>query len=406
MKLGHIAVRNIKRNRKRSILSIIATALATFTIVFMFAYLEGMMNDMRNVSFNYDSGQILIRHIDWDDKVVSLNRALDNYKSIISLLQKSNPEYIISPRLEFPGTIFDGDITYICSGVGVDFNLEEEYLSLEDRIIQGTIPANSREVLMGVGLAEELGLKVGDKFTPITMTRLGASTGITFKVSGLAKFSNPAFTNKTFLVSLEELPKMLRMDGAVTKIIIKGVREDSQYSQTDKINKMLIESGSNARAIHWKDVGVMLQMMEMASVVYDIMAFFFFILASSVIGNTMLMVVFERKREIGTITAMGMTSLEVTRLFFLEALILGALGALLGIILGAALVIPLSIVGMDLSTYMGDVDFGISYIIFPQLTIKSTLIVFLYSVFVASFISFFPSRSASKVDPVVALRAE
>lgn len=410
MKLSGIAIRNIKRNKKRSLLSIIATAIATYAIVFMFSFIGGLGNDMRDVAFNYNTGEILIRNIDFDEKSFSLNRAVDNYENVVNLVHKEFPTLEISPRIKFPSTVFsqtDPDKSYVSYGVAVDFETEESFLNLSDKIIEGQMPIGPRDVIMGHGLAKELNLKIGDKFTPITTTRRGASTGITFTITALGRFSDSGFSNKTFIVSLEQLPKMLKMEGSVSDILIKGIGDKFIDSKTLSINNLLRGNGfSRIEAYSWKDVGVSYSYLQMADFAYTIIGIFFFFLASTVIANTMLMVVFERRKEIGTITAMGMTSVEVVRLFFLEAFVLGVLGAGSGVILGIVSVIPLSYIGIDMSSMTQGIDMGASFNIFPVLSIKSTLLVFIYSVFVASFVSFFPSRGAAKVDPVVALRSE
>lgn len=407
MKLGKIAFKNISRNRKRSILSIVSTGISTFAIVFMFAYIEGMTNDMEDMAFNYETGQIIIRNREFDDKVFSLDRAVDNYIELLEVINSEIPGLTISPRLRFPSTILDGDRSHVCFGIAVDFDLERSYLDLDDKIISGDLPKRPREVLMGIGLAKELNLDLGDKFTPITMTRLGASSGITFQVSGLAKFSNGAFTNKTFIAPLSEVPKILRMGGAVSEIIVKNLEDREIDEVVSRLNRLFKSHGfEDIYGASWKSIGLSYAMIRLADISYTIMAFFFFILASSVIANTMLMVVFERKKEIGTLAAMGMDSSDVVRLFFLEALFLGLFGAAAGLVTGIFLVIPLSFIGIDMSSMAENVDMGTSFVIYPVLTLKSTLLVFCYSVFVASFVSFFPSKSVTKVDPVVALRSE
>lgn len=406
MKLSQIAYRNIKRNRKRSILSIIATAVATMVIVFMFSIVGGLRKDMENIAFTYNTGQVLVRNINFDEKVFSLNDAVDNYTEVLRALDPEGA-LVLSPRIKFPSTILDGEKSYQAYGVGVDFNLEREFLGLEERLIEGEIPSSSREVILGSGLAKELELGVGDKFTPITLTRKGASVGITFKVKAIASFEDSKFTNKSFIASLEELPRMLKMDGAVSEILIKGLDTNSLDSATDSFNRVLAENGFNTlEALNWKNVGPGYGLLKMTENLYNMIALVFFALASTVIANTMLMVVFERKREIGTITSLGMTDREVVRLFFLEAFYLGVIGAFIGVIVGILLVLPLNSAGLDLSQSTGGVEMGSSFFIYPQLNFRSTVFVFLYSVFIASIISFFPSRGAAKVDPIVALRSE
>ncbi|MBN2618781.1 MAG: ABC transporter permease [Spirochaetales bacterium] len=410
MKLGKIALRNLKRNKKRSILSLGATMIATYAIVFMFSFIGGLNVDMQNVAKNYNSGEILLRNVEYDDVSFSLSRSVSNYNEIINLLKKEFPLYEFSPRLKFPSTVFDNnnsDRSYISIGIGVNFQLEKVYLNIEDKIVEGTLPQNSREVLMGIGLANELGLGVGDKFTPITMTKGGASTGITFKVSGLARYEDAGFTNKTFLAPLDELPNMLKMEGSVTDILIKNVGDENLEESITEINSVLQKNGyTEIIANSWKDIGIGYSWMQMASFAYTIIGTVFFLLASTVIANTMLMVVFERRKEIGTITALGMTEVEVIRLFFTEALMLGLIGAALGVILGVITIIPLSFIGLDLSSATGDIDIGSSFFIYPKIKITTLISIFLYSVFIASFVSFFPSKGAAKVDPIVALRSE
>lgn len=406
MKLTQIAVRNIKRNKKRSVLSVTATAIATFAIVFMFSFIGGFRKDIMDIAFNYVSGEIQVRHREFDTKSFSLERAVDNYEEVVEYLKIQLPDAELSPRLKFPSTVFEGDKSYICFGVAVDWESEESFLGLKDKIIEGVMPAHPREVIMGHGLAEELKLEVGDKFTPITTTRRGASAGITFKVAALAKFSDAGYSNKTFIVSLEQLPAMLKMKGSVTDILIKGIGDENLDATVEQLNALFLRNGhQELEALSWKQ-GDTYEWIQMADFAYTIIAAFFFFLASTVIANTMLMVVFERRKEIGTITAMGMTGSEVVRLFFLEAFFLGLIGAGSGVVSGSLLVIPLSIFGLDMTSMMGSVEMASSFYIFPQLSLKSTMFVFIYSTAIASLVSYFPSRSASKVDPVVALRSE
>lgn len=409
MKLTNIAIRNIKRNKKRSLLSMISTTLATMFIVFMFSFINGVIDDIKNIAINYNTGEILIRNVEYDDKSFSLDRAIDNYKEVITLISRTLPEAELSPRINFPSTVMDRknyDKSYVCFGIGVDFETEYNFLKLEDKIIEGDMPVSSREVIMGHGLAKELGLSIGDKFTPITSTRKGSSSGITFKVTAFGKFDDPAFSNKSFIVSLEELPKMLRMDGAVSDILIKGIGDKKLDATIEKLNSVFGDSEFNyVEARTWKS-GAGYDWMQMARAAYNVIGLIFFLLASTVIANTMLMAVFERRKEIGTITAMGMTDAEVVRLFFLEAFYIGAVGAGAGVVIGTIAVLPLSYFGLDMSAMAGSVDMGASWNIFPRLSFNSTLFVYIYSVFIASFVSFFPSKSAAKVDPIVALRSE
>jgi putative ABC transport system permease protein len=97
---------------------------------------------------------------------------------------------------------------------------------------------------------------------------------------------------------------------------------------------------------------------------------------------------------------------EIIRLFFFEAAIMSFVGSLFGVLLGIGIVLPLSRTGIDLTNAMEGVSFEISNVIYPELNLHSTLLVLIYSTFVASVASYIPVRGISKIAPVEALRAE
>ncbi|MBN2511018.1 MAG: FtsX-like permease family protein, partial [Spirochaetales bacterium] len=141
-----------------------------------------------------------------------------------------------------------------------------------------------------------------------------------------------------------------------------------------------------------------------ADIMYTIMAFFFFALASTVIINTTMMVIFERMREIGTISAMGMKGREIVSLFFTEAFYLGLIGSAAGVLLGIGLTLLLGTTGIDYTSSMEGIEFEVSSIIYPRLDLRSTLGTFLYSLAISSLASILPTRRAAKIEPVEALR--
>jgi putative ABC transport system permease protein len=138
---------------------------------------------------------------------------------------------------------------------------------------------------------------------------------------------------------------------------------------------------------------------------YNFIALFFFILGTTVIINTTMMVIYERMREIGTVSALGMKPGEIVRLFFLEAFFISLIAAFVGALVGTGIVLAISRNGLDLSRMLQGLDMEVSPVIRPRLSLRSTVFVFLYSVAVASLASFLPSRRAARIQPVEALRS-
>ena len=409
MKLAQIAFRNIRRNKRRSILSITATAIAAMAMVLMFSLITGMADNMKYNLQTYYTGEVRVRHrmFDKNEDMNPLHLRITEYGNVMETITSLDGVASISPRISFPAMIYIGEENYRGMGMGVDVNLEKHFQDMETALVQGRLPEKGKkETLLGVGLAEEMGVAPGDKITLVAGTMRRSTNGITLTITGLTSFPLSAMNSKFFLVPLDTIQSFLRMGDSVSEILIKLKKGTSSIEIEETLNKLFQTSGfDDIAATSWEHIPTSYTFMEIAGAVYNIMALVFFILASSVIINTTMMVIFERMREIGTIRAMGMTGGEIVRLFFLEAAYLGVLGSLFGVIIGIIITIPLSKTGFSFGAAMEGVSFEISDIIYPRLSMKSTIVVFFYSSIIAALSSLFPSRRASKITPVEALRS-
>jgi len=408
MKLSNIALRNIMRNKRRSLLSIVAIAVAAMSIAFLFSFLEGMKNDLAGNLHTYYSGEIRVRHKDYgkNEYLNPLHLRIESFRGVIEEIEKNDAVEVISPRINFPTGIYRKEDTYKAIGMGVDFQREKTYQDLEDRIIEGRLPEMGKnETLLGIDLAKDIGVKTGDKITIISTTMRRGSNAITFRITGVVSFPVQSFNKNYLLVPLDKAQKLLRMNDSVTEIIMKLKKGSSSQKTAEQLAGAFQTAGrKELETLSWEKIGTSYSFIETASVAYNFMALFFFILASSVIINTTMMAIYERTREIGTIGAMGMTRGEIVRLFFIEALFLSFIGSLIGVLIGIGITIPLSIVGINFGAAMEGVSWEISEKLYPALSLRSTIFVFFYSVMVASLASLIPSSKAARVEPAEALR--
>jgi putative ABC transport system permease protein len=109
-------------------------------------------------------------------------------------------------------------------------------------------------------------------------------------------------------------------------------------------------------------------------------------------------------REIGTLSAMGMHGSEITKMFFLEGAFISSVGSAIGVGIGIVLTLYLGNVGMDFTDAMSGMDFEVSSIMYPKLSVFSTVFVYFYSIAISSLATLIPSRKAAKIEPVEALR--
>jgi putative ABC transport system permease protein len=385
-----------------------AIALAAFCFVFMFSLIEGMKTDMKRNLFTHYVGEVRVRHAEYSEyeQLQPLHLNIQEYRNIADSILDIEGVQAVSPRVRFGTGLYEEGETYAASGLGFDFSYEKEFQDLQQLLVEGQLPDKGKnETLLASGLAKEMNLDIGDKITLLTKTMHGGTNAISFTITGIVQFPVQSLNNRTFVAPLDRIQYLLRMDDAVTEILVKtgnGVSTEALASEVREAVSEYQEGNLTARS--WQEISDVYTWIELADTVYMMLAFMFFLLGSTVIINTTMMVVFERRKEIGTIAAMGMTGGEIVRLFFLEAFFISVLGSLIGVIAGIGLTIPLSRVGLDFGDSMGGIDMQLSPVFYPILNLRSTVFVFFYSTAVASVASFFPSKKASSVNPIEALR--
>ena len=446
MKLSTIALRNITRNKRRSLLSGIAITIATLIIVFMFSLIEGMKIDVSRNIFTYVSGHIRIRNAEYEryETLNPLHLGIQEHTEILESIRGQDNVRLVLPRIRFFSAIYRDDKNYRGMGLGVDFGeelflrrgmtgrrlSEEERSETADRFermnqrekleefgqswsltfFEGELPrSGEKEILLTTGLAEEIGVGIGDKVTFYTKTAYMSMQAWTFRVTGIVSFPIQTMNRGVFIAPFDSVQRFLKMHSAnnmATEIVVYVKELENLESTHENLMRRLISEGHTALEVKsWQEIGTFYSYIKMAGKIYNIVAFFFFLLGTTVIVNTTMMVIYERMKEIGTIAAMGMTGREIMALFFLEAFFIGSIAAFVGVLLGVGITLPLATNGLDYGEVMANVDMGISTVIYPVLNLRSTVFVFLYSIAVASVASFVPTRRAAKIQPAEALKS-
>jgi len=158
----------------------------------------------------------------------------------------------------------------------------------------------------------------------------------------------------------------------------------------------------------WNEVNMMVQMFDLAKIIYLFMAFFFFLMAATIIFNSTMMAVLERKKEIGALMALGMSAKHIKNLFLLESTLVAFIASLAGTIIGCILISILGITGINMAAMGGDAVSGMSLSnwIYPTLSIGGYLLVLCMGTLTSTIACILPARMALKVQPAEALRSE
>jgi putative ABC transport system permease protein len=409
MNIVAIAFRNVGRNKRRTALSVTAIAIAAMVIVFMFAIIDGLKVDILNNIFHMVTGQVRMRNARFDENEIRnpLDLGISDADGVLRLLEAQPSIQSLSPRIMFPTALYREGKNYRGMGLGVDFGREEGFQGLSRSLVQGSMPSSgARETALSSGLARDMGVGVGDKITLYTKNASGGMNGMTLRITGIFVFSVPSFNKSLFLLPLDTAQRLLGMKGSVVEILVLLRDGTDVESAAASISRALLEADRGELSVKpWTTIGIWFTYLRLADAIYTIFALVFVLLGTTVVINTTMMVIYERVREIGMMSALGMPGASIVALFFLESLFIGIMGALAGTIAGIAITLPLASTGIDMSQTMRGVDFQMSAIFKPVLNLKSTSLAFLYAAAVSSFVSIFPSRRASRVEPVKALRA-
>jgi len=448
MNVAKIAVRNIVRQKKRSILLGGAIAFGVMIITLINSFTRGV-TDTASANFtDLLGGQIYItgKELTPTGGNVSvirerelLDQALANVKAPITAK---------TYRSRTIGEVIFGSKRTITTIEGADWHNEPELiesLDILDGEVSADLPDNS--LIIPEYTAEEIGVQVGETVLIRTSTVTGQQNVVEFTVRGITEgdsmFSfSSAHAKKSYLNSLiglgQEDYQILNVSLRNPVLAEPATRAITSFLRSN--DKMAPETGEEggiagmrsrmmgmaslmgggalftekvAEEERWKgtrfEVLNLSDMMEgvtsMVSVLNTVSyVIFVILLVITMVGllNTFRMVLIERTREIGTMRAIGMQRTEVRNIFLTEALFLSVGGALAGVVLAILLSGILGIVpfSSDSPLQFLLVDGTFSFPIVP-LNIISTLIIITIATLFAAYL---PARRAAKLDPAVALR--
>jgi ABC-type lipoprotein release transport system permease subunit len=135
--------------------------------------------------------------------------------------------------------------------------------------------------------------------------------------------------------------------------------------------------------------------------IYMVVAF----LGAFIISNIMMMVVMERRKEIGILKSMGMTRREILFLFLSEGALLGFTGSACGTLLGWILVLVLGHIGIDLTRMLESMKMPIDNIIYPHVELVNVVGSLFLGTIIAALVSLLPSRKAASMNAIEAIRS-
>lgn len=393
-----IAFRNIFRNSGRSLLTMISTMIGIAGVTVGLGWVYGVEN-MFTQEGKKLTGIVRVTAPDFELKEKSLDISSNiSFDEVDKHLEGFEGRAL--GRIKFGSLIFSGDKDERAFGIGIQQG-DREVIDFDNFIYEGRFLNfdSSGEILIGNKVREELGIELGDMVTALTFTQDKSLSALNYKVVGFYKMDNSRL-NRSFYISLEDAQYLLDMDGMVTEFLLYPKNEKKAFLY----KKMLItQLGENFMVKLWDEIGINEFMSSIFPVIKLIFAAILTLLSGIGITNTMMMVVFERRREIGILKSQGMRNGEIRGLFCLEGGIIGAVASFLGAAFGGAIVYYFSVKGIRLGEVLENISSSVNikstiYMLFRwHLILSAFLLGTLVSV-VATFISVTPEIRKEAVE--------
>lgn len=339
-----LAYKNLWRNLRRTMLALSSVVFGVLVIVGTGNFLNGMQRNWAMSEIRANTGAFQVEHRDYRDlgKSEPLKMTLESGSTLVEKIKGMPGVAAVFGKLKFTGIVSSGLKSTFFEGVGVDVAGQALTLTRQEDLIAGGRPLNASEtggVILGADLADSLGIKIGDPVTIVVQTLHG---GLNLTYGTLVGVKNGRhFPSSTYLeMRLEDAQQLLRVRDRVSQVVV-GVKDFDVIPEVMRQVELELAGESIPFVARGYPELIPVYASAIASFkfVSRVVGLVLFMLVAAGIGNVMAMAVMERKREIGTMRALGMKKTQVRNLFLSEGLIIGGMGALAGFALASALTV-------------------------------------------------------------------
>ena len=399
-----IAARNLARNRRRALAALLTVAASVISLVLADGFIQWVFWGMREATIQSQLGHIQVMRPGY------LGAGAANPYAYI--LPENSPQRraiestpgvkLVAPRLEVTGLISHGETTIAFVADGVDPQKETE-LSKALRIVEGRnlVDAAAKEVVLGHGLARSLDVRPDATVVLLATTAGGGINAVEAKITGIFVSANKAYDDSALRLPIGLAQSLLRVNGAHTWLVLLNdtERTDDYLAQfrarfPTAANKLELVPWYQQADFYNKTVALFSQQMNVLRLIIGC------IIVLS-ISNILVMNVLERTGEIGTLLAIGFKRKKILHLFAIEGLLLGLIGASLGLATGYGLAELISAIGIPMPPPPGMTE---GYTGEIRITWSVMMNAFLIAFITTSLAGLYPAWKASRLQIINALR--
>jgi putative ABC transport system permease protein len=363
-------LKGIIRDKNRSLLPIIIVALGVTLTVFLSGYLAGVFLDIIRQNARFETGHVKIMSRAFADnkEQMPIDLALLEVSELVDSLQETYPEMEWVKRIRFGGLLDIADEKGNTKGQGPASVLaislfsteskEAERLNIENALAQGAIPTKTGDILVSQDFAENLAIEVGDEITYVGSSMYGSMAFQNFTVSGTVHFGMAGFDRGAVVMDIADAQTLLDMDNGATEIL--GYFGSGQYDRekameiSDSFNRYYDEVDDEfaPEMFSLEEQNNLGSVLAYSNYMSQIIITLLIFAMSVVLWNTGLLGGLRRYKEYGIRLALGESKGSIYRKSIIEAVLIGAMGSIIGTVLGLLATYYMQEVGLDISDLM------------------------------------------------------
>jgi len=405
-----MAWRNIWRNSRRSVLTILAIVFATMLLVFMLSFQFGSYDTMINTAVKIHTGHVQVQAEGYRNKM-DVRLVVPDPGAVDDVIRDIPEIETYTSRANAFSLVSSSDRTYGVLLTGIDPEREAKVSTLKKLVRRGEYLAqeDTDMALVGELLAENLKVNIGDELVALGQGRDGSVAAAVLKIKGIFSSGEDKFDRNSIQMPLGYFQDVFSMRGAVHEVVTLG----KSLEDVKKIKKELgagvrgMDNDGNLVVLDWMELmpGIV-QSIKLDLVSGLIMYVILIVVVAFSILNTFLMAIFERTREFGVLMAIGMTTGRLMRSLFLESVTITFIGIILGIISGGMVTWYYQVHGILISGASELLSqYGLPERMYPQLSVLSVSVGAGIVLIITILTAIYPVLKVRRLRPVEAMTA-
>lgn len=400
-----LAFRSIFRHKVRTGLTLSIIVFGVMGILLSGGFVEDVFIQLREATIHSRLGHIQV----YRDGYTTIGQR-NPYQFLISeprvlaaAISESPHVLDVMARLNFTGLINNGRADLPIIGEGIEQEREMRMGSALSIVSgRGLTADDSYGIMLGKGVAAALRLEPGDSATLVVNTPEGAMNLLEFEVVGIFSTFARDYDNRAVRIPLSAAQELLDIPQVHSLVVMLDATELADAVAADLKRTLANNQGEQYEVKVWHELADFYRrMVDHYQVQFDVIQLIILVMVLLSVVNSVNMAIYERVGEFGTLKAMGDRNRDVFWQIIKENLLLGMLGASLGVVLGVLSALVLSGIGIEMPPPPNS-DTG--YIAYIRLVPRVIVTAFITGVSATMLASLLPAYRVSRRPVAEALR--